>query len=53
LARTRWPRSGADHNLKPWKVDTFKVINDNRFEKKLADIVGLALSPTGACDAER
>jgi hypothetical protein len=33
-------------NLKPWKVDTFKVINDTRFEKKLADIVGLALSPT-------
>jgi transposase len=26
----------ADHNLKPWKVDTFKLSNDPRFEEKLA-----------------
>jgi transposase-like protein len=24
----------ANHNLKPWKVDTFKVSNDPRFEEK-------------------
>ena len=27
----------ADHNLKPWKVETFKVNNDPRFEEKLVD----------------
>jgi transposase len=31
----------ADHNLKPWKVDAFKVSNDPRFEEKLVDVVGL------------
>ena len=31
----------ADHNLKPWKVDTFKVSNDPRFEEKLVDVVGV------------
>ncbi len=39
LARTRgsvW----ADHGLKPWKVDTFKVSNDPYFEEKLVDVVG-------------
>src|SRR5258705_1761707 len=36
---------GADHNLKPWKVDTFKVSNDPRFEEKLVDVVGLYLNP--------
>jgi len=24
----------ADHNLKPWRVETFKVSNDPRFEEK-------------------
>ena len=33
----------ADHNLKPWKVETFKVSNDPRFEEKLVDVVGLYL----------
>jgi hypothetical protein len=31
----------ADHNLKPWKVEMFKVSNDPRFEEKLVDVVGL------------
>ena len=31
----------ADHNLKPWKVDTFKLSNDPRFEEKLVDVVWL------------
>lgn len=34
-----------DHGLKPWKVDTFKVSNDPRFEEKLVDVVGLYLNP--------
>ena len=35
----------ADHELKPWKVDTFKISNDPRFEEKLVDVVGLYLDP--------
>lgn len=35
----------ADHHLKPWKVDTFKVSNDPHFEDKLVDVVGLYLNP--------
>ena len=38
-------RIWADHNLKPWKVTTFKVSNDPRFEEKLVDVVGLYLNP--------
>jgi transposase len=35
----------SDHQLKPWKVDTFKISNDPRFEEKLVDVVGLYLNP--------
>lgn len=35
----------ADHRLKPWKVESFKVSNDPRFEEKLVDVVGLYLNP--------
>jgi transposase len=35
----------ADHGLKPWKIDTFKISNDPRFEEKLVDVVGLYLNP--------
>jgi len=35
----------ADHNLKPWKVSTFKISNDPNFEHKLVDVVGLYLNP--------
>jgi len=38
-------RIWADHKLKPWKVDTFKISNDPRFEEKLIDVVGLYLNP--------
>jgi transposase len=38
-------RIWADHELKPWKVDTFKISNDPRFEEKLVDVVGLYLRP--------
>ena len=35
----------ADHELKPWQVDTFKISNDPGFEEKLVDVVGLYLKP--------
>jgi transposase len=38
-------RIWSDHGLKPWKVDTFKISNDPRFEEKLVDVVGLYLDP--------
>ena len=37
----------ADHSLKPWKVKTFKISNDPRFEEKLVDVVGLYMNPPG------
>jgi transposase len=33
------------HNLKPHRVETFKLSNDKRFVEKLADVVGLYLNP--------
>jgi transposase len=38
-------RVWRDHGLRPWKVETFKVSNDPRFEEKLVDVVGLYLNP--------
>ena len=38
-------RIWKNHNLKPWKVDTFKISTDPDFEKKLVDVVGLYLNP--------
>ena len=38
-------RIWRDHELKPWKVDTFKISNDPLFEDKLVDVVGLYLNP--------
>ncbi|MCA1708891.1 MAG: IS630 family transposase [Actinobacteria bacterium] len=38
-------RIWADHGLKPWKIDTFKISNDPLFEQKLVDVVGLYLNP--------
>src|SRR5690242_8265629 len=35
----------ADHHLKPWRVETFKVSNDPDFEAKLVDVVGLYVNP--------
>lgn len=34
-----------DHELQPWKVDTFKLSTDPDFEAKLVDVVGLYLDP--------
>jgi transposase len=31
--------------LRPWRIDTFKLSNDLRFEEKLIDVVGLYLNP--------
>jgi len=33
------------HNLKPHRVETFKLSNDKRFVEKLTDVVGLYLNP--------
>jgi transposase len=38
-------RIWQNHNLKPWKVDTFKLSADPDFEAKLVDVVGLYLRP--------
>jgi transposase len=38
-------RIWRDHEIKPWKVDTFKVSNDRHFEEKLVDLVGLYMDP--------
>jgi transposase len=38
-------RIWRSHGLKPHLSKTFKVSNDNRFEEKLTDIVGLYMSP--------
>ncbi len=38
-------RIWRDHELKPWKIDTFKLSNDPRFEEKLVDVVRLYLAP--------
>ena len=38
-------RIWRDHNLKPWKVETFKVSGDPAFEEKLVDVVGLYMNP--------
>ena len=37
-------RVWRDHELKPWRVESFKVSNDPHFEGKLVD-VGLYLDP--------
>ena len=41
-------RIWADHGLKPWRVETFKISNDPRFEDKLVDIVGIYLESARA-----
>jgi len=38
-------RVWRDHGLKPWRLETFKLSNDPRFEEKLVDVVGLYLNP--------
>lgn len=38
-------RIWRDHQLKPWRVETFKLSIDARFEDKLVDVVGLYVNP--------
>jgi transposase len=38
-------RIWRDHELKPWKVKTFKISTDPQFEEKLVDVVGLYVDP--------
>ena len=44
-ARTPWPGCGRPASCKPWRVDTFKLSTDPRFEDKLVDVVGFYLDP--------
>ncbi len=37
-------RIWRDHELRPWKVEAFKISNDPHFEEKLVDVVGLYLN---------
>jgi transposase len=45
LGKDTVARIWRDHEVKPWRVDTYKVSNDPRFEEKLVDVVGLYLNP--------
>ena len=45
VSRARVNRVWRAHGLKPHLFHTFKVSNDNRFEEKLVDVVGLYLDP--------
>jgi len=38
-------RVWADHGLRPWRVDTFKLSRDPDFAAKLVDVVGLYVDP--------
>ncbi len=38
-------RVWAEHGLRPWRVETFKLSNDPDFVAKLVDIVGLYVDP--------
>ena len=38
-------RIWKSRNLRPWRVDTFKLSNDPDFEAKLVDVVGLYMDP--------
>ena len=41
-------RIWRSRNLRPWRVDTFKLSNDPAFEPKMIDVVGLYLNPPSA-----
>lgn len=45
VSRETVRRVWADHGLRPWRAETFKLSNDPRFEEKLVDVVGLYLNP--------
>jgi transposase len=38
-------RVWRDHQLRPWRVETFKLSGDPQFEEKLVDVVGLYVDP--------
>ena len=40
-------RIWQDHHLQPWKVDTFKISTDPRFEEKLVDVFAALNVATG------
>ena len=44
-AKVEVQRIWAARGLRPYRVQTFKLSNDPRFEEKLVDVVGLYLNP--------
>jgi hypothetical protein len=38
-------RAWAEHNVKPWQAQTFKLSTDRQHGAKLRDVVGLCLDP--------
>lgn len=45
VSRETVRRVWADHGLRPWRAEAFKLARDPRFEEKLVDVVGLYLNP--------
>jgi len=45
VSQTWVSRLWRDHGLQPWRLGTFKVSKDPRFEEKVRDVVGLYLDP--------
>ena len=45
ISHTSVAQIWRDHELKPWRVDMFKISTDPRFEEKLVDVVGIYLDP--------
>ena len=45
VSRETVRRVWAEHGLRPWRTDTFKLSNDPHFAAKLVDVVGLYVDP--------
>ena len=45
VSRMTVARVWAEHDLKPWRTDTFKFSTDPQLEAKVADLCGLYLAP--------
>jgi transposase len=47
VSRMTVARVWAEHDLKPWRVETFKFSTDPELHAKVADLCGLYLDPAG------
>ncbi len=45
VSRETIRRVWADHGIRPWRTETFKLSRDPDFERKLVDVVGLYVDP--------